>query len=138
MADFKHILTNFAESFNWDTAEIGDDSALFVFQAESGNEQTLYVTLNDEMVEFDVPSAGVFPHEEDIPADISTRLLKRNAMLSVGGWAIEEIEDQWCFSLMWNEGLDELEKMEPDDFGAIIGTLIEECDQFDRSLEEEA
>ncbi len=136
-ADFKELITELADHFDWDASEVTSDTAQFVFQAESGNEQTIFLTLNEDVVEFDIPSSCVFDSEEEVDDLISTRLMKRNAELALGAWVLEEIDDQWCFSFMWNLSLSDLEKMDPDEFCTNVGTMVEECDAFDRTWQEQ-
>jgi hypothetical protein len=136
--NFKNIMTDFAETLEWDTSSIDKDYAEFEFETEDGATHTLWVTLlDDDVVEFDIPSAAVFERERDIPDTVATLLLKRNADLIVGAWAAEEYEEEWYLSLLWNVNLAELETMAHGDFEKHIFAMVEEVDEFDGIWEED-
>ncbi len=137
MAKFKDVITHFSDTLGWGVEEILDDCATFNLSSESGNEQTLFVTLNEEVIEFDIPSAAVYNSEDEISHELSTDLLKRNAELPVGAWVLEQIDDQWCYSIMWNTSLDELEGMDEETLSEVVNTLVEECDEFDQTWQVE-
>jgi hypothetical protein len=135
---FKDIITDFAETLEWDTSAIEKDSAEFEFETESGSTHTMWATLNEDgVVEFDIPSIAEFENEEDIPDEVSTLLMKRNADLIVGGWALEEWDEAWYFSLLWTINLAELENMTHEDFQKHIFMMVEEVDEFETIWEEE-
>ncbi len=139
MPDFHDLIQEIASDCDWNTeaGEIGAESAMFTFTAESGSEQTLFLTLKGDKVELDIPSGAIFESEGDISHDVPKMLLKRNAGLDTAAWVLEEIDGQWCFSLMKKMGLDELEDIDKDEFGEIVSRMVEECDEFDRTWSEE-
>jgi hypothetical protein len=135
---FKELMIERSRDLEWTVLNLEAESAEFDLTAESGEIHTLIVTLHDDdLVEFDIPSAGVFEHEDGVPGDLAVLLLKRNMLLPVGAWALEEFSDDWAFSLLWMVSLDELERMIPDQLSANVTTLLEEVDEFDLLWEEE-
>ena len=134
MSSFKKVVKDFADTNEW-PIEWDGDLATIEFEAESGNAQTLYIGEGDGVVEFDVPSAAAFDSENAVPDEACKILLKRNVLLPVGAWVLEEIDDQWCFSVMYNEDLEVLNNMEYDELADRVATLVEECDEFDRLWE---
>lgn len=131
MASFKKLIQDFADQLGWNI-EWEDGCASVDFEFESGDVVTLYITDNDETVEFDVLSEYSYESEDDIDTDLAVTLLKRNAELSVGAWVLEEVEDEWYFSVMYNEDLDNLENMDYDELEANLNIILTEA----RSVEE--
>ncbi|NLE77476.1 MAG: hypothetical protein GX605_12090 [Chloroflexi bacterium] len=131
---FEAMIQEFAEVLEWVIQEMDEFGATCDFEAESGAVHALYITLSEDedTVEFDIPSAAAFEGAGEIPCDASIALLKRNALLPVGAWVLEQVEEQWGFSLMWNLGLEDLERMDPESVSANVATLVEECDRFNR------
>jgi hypothetical protein len=126
---FVKLINDIAETNEWEI-EWKDDMASIDFEATSGNTLTLYINNNPETIEFDVTSDAVFDSEKDAPQEISTLLLKRNILLNVGAWALEEWDGQWYYSLVYNVTAEELEPMEYDLIQSKVDALIQECDEF--------
>ncbi|HPH94595.1 MAG TPA: hypothetical protein PKW33_10200 [Anaerolineaceae bacterium] len=130
---FQEIVETIAEDNEWSINEIDEAQAVIDFETESGSTQTLYISLmEDEMVEFDIPSAAIFESEDDIAHEASSLLLKRNANRNYGYWALEEIEEKWCFSFMFMTDLEVLEASESEAIGQIVDIMVDECGQFDQ------
>lgn len=138
MNKFFDLMTGFANKLNWNTLRIDAETAEFDLEAESEEIHTLLVTLHeDDLVEFDVPSAAIFDAEEEVPGHISTLLLKRNMQLPVGSWALEEFTEDLAYSLIWTTNLNDLEKMTTEALAENITYLVEEVDEFDAMWAEE-
>ncbi len=133
---FRTLIESIASEMDWEISEIDDESAVIELEAESGSEMTLYASSDEETVEFDVPSLAVMEKESDIQGNVSTFLLKRNADLRVGAWVLEEVDDGWCYSVMYNEDLEVLQKMAKDGIISNLITIVEECDRFDELWEQ--
>lgn len=126
MADFEQIIQDFSEHLGWNIGW-GDGTARVDFETEEGDSQTVFITNNGATVEFDVLSRYFYENEADIHHPASTHLLKRNAELSVGAWVLEELNDGWHFSLMYNEDLDTLEQMDYDELATNLKLLLTEA-----------
>jgi hypothetical protein len=133
---FRTLIESITSEMDWEISEIDDESAVIELDAESGSEMTLYASSDEETVEFDVPSLAVMEKESDIQGNVSTFLLKRNADLRVGAWVLEEVDDGWCYSVMYNEDLEVLQKMAKDGIISNLITIVEECDRFDELWEQ--
>lgn len=125
MANFKEIIQDFADHFGWDV-EWGDGFASVDFEIESGETLTLFITDNDETVEFDVLSEYCYEDEEAIDHSVSTQMLMRNAELAVGAWVLEQLDDGWHFAVMYNEDVDTLKDMDYDELMANLDIILTE------------
>jgi hypothetical protein len=135
---FKEMMIEVSAALEWTVLNLEAESAEFDLTSGSGEIHTLIVTLHDDdLVEFDIPSAGVFDTEDDVPGDIAVLLLKRNMLLPVGAWALEEFTDDWAFSMVWTVPLEELQRLSNEALQANVTTLLEEVDEFDQMWEEE-
>lgn len=133
---FEKLIKDIAENLEWDvTWEDGMASA--DFEAESGNSLTLYISNDEGTIQFDVASEAGFASEDDIPHEVSTQLLKRNLLLDVGAWVVEEWGDEWYYSVVYPTNIESLEPMEYEDIQDIVDALIEECDEFNEIWTEE-
>ncbi|MEI7990147.1 MAG: hypothetical protein WCI88_14015, partial [Chloroflexota bacterium] len=100
-------------------------------------EYDVFASLDEELVEFYVPSSAVFEKEADIPGKMSTLLLKRNAQLDYGTWVLEEIDGQWVYGLVYDEHLENLASLSEEDVADFVESLVDECDVFERVWEKE-
>lgn len=130
-ANFKSTVKNYCQQIGWKIADIDDKHATLIFTMDSGRDQRLFLIRYEETIEFSVPSLIQIADEDDIPHQISTVLLKRNASKIYGFWAIEEINKKYTFSIMHNA---QLELMNVDFFAAVVRSLISECDEFEDML----
>lgn len=128
-SDFKKAVPAMAKENGWTVSEVGDSRAVLEFQTGKGRMQALYILKYPETLEFSVPSAAIYNSLDDIPDGLGTALLKRNNELQTGFWALEQIGDQWVFSVMRNEAMDNLHV---ENFGKIVEALVTECDRFER------
>lgn len=127
MASFREIIQDFADHLGWEVDWSGK-SVSVDFETEPGEVQTVFITNNDdETVEFDVFSNYFYENEEDIDHEVSTQLLMRNAKLTVGSWVLEQLEDGWHFSVMYNEDLDALEPMDYNELQVNLNTILSEA-----------
>jgi hypothetical protein len=129
---FEALMMGYIENNHWDNYEIDDDLVSIEFEAESGNTQTIYCSLHEDTVEFDIPSAIVYDSLEQVDINIAMHQLTRNSQLRIGFWVLEEIEDKFCFSLMWNMPLEMLEVLNDDWFSQSIFDMIMEVDLFEQ------
>ena len=110
---------------------------------EDGYTFTLFLEHDAEEEEllFSIPSHAVFDHEEDIPDEVSTFLLKRNVAEDViGHWALEELEEGWQYILYHDlplTGNDYEQDIPPEEFRSNLYLLIEEVEEFNELWEEE-
>jgi hypothetical protein len=128
---FEEIIETFGSEVGWEFDEIDETHAVVSFEMDSGRTEVLYITNNDDLVEFDIPTIARFVSEQEIPGDFSTLLLKRNSMLNYGLWTVEEIDGDFYFSLMYNEELKMLRTRTADEFAAIVDILLHECDEIE-------
>jgi|GEM_PF-5270550 len=133
---FQEMIDDIAENNEWEV-EWNEGMASIDFEAESGNVITLYITFNEGVVEFDMTSEAGFASEEEIPSELSTLLLKRNSLLSVGAWAVEDWDGEWYYSLLYNTTLAELEPMEYETIQEKVDAMVEEVDEFNGIWAEE-
>jgi hypothetical protein len=128
-SDFKKAVPAMAKENGWTVSEVNADRAILEFQTGKGRTQTLYILKYPDTLEFSVPSAAAYNSLDEIPDGLATSMLKRNDELQTGFWALEEIGQQWVFSVMRNE---ELDRLHVENFGKIVEALVEECDRFER------
>ena len=133
---FEKLINDIAENLEWEI-EWENGMASIDFEAESGNVLTLYITENEGSIQFDVTSEAGFDSEENISHEISTLLLKRNVLLDVGAWAIEQWGEEWYFAVMFVTNAEELEPMPYETIQSKVDLLVEECDEFNTIWAEE-
>lgn len=127
-ANFRTTIRNYCNQIGWKIAEIDDKHATLLFDMNSGRTQKLYIIRYGEVLEFSVPSLLQADDDDEIPHPLSTLLLKRNAQMSIGFWAIEEINQKFTFSIMHNAPL---ELINVKFFEAVVNSLISECDELE-------
>ena len=133
---FEKLINDIAENLEWEVAW-EDDMASVDFEAESGNNLTLYISNDEGAIQFDVASDAGFASEDDIPHEVSTQLLKRNLLLDIGAWVVEAWGDEWYYSVVYSTNIEALEPMEYEEIQGIVDALIEECDEFNEICAEE-
>lgn len=137
---FRQAIEKYARELEWEIAEIEDDRVVFEFEMESGNELSVYLDYDEDMLIFSVPSIAVYDAEEDINDRVSTLLLKRNAEVETGFWALEELEEGWGYVLYHDQKLSsgEFEQdLDSETFRNIIEAMLDECEEFNQIWEEE-
>jgi len=130
--NFKKTVRNYCSSIGWDIADLTDKKAVLDFEMESGRAQRLYIIRYDSTLEFSVPSIYNFESEDEIPHFISTILMQKNSTKKIGFWCIEEISDKHYYSVMHNA---EIELMNEEYFSTVVRTLINDCDEFETTIE---
>ncbi len=133
-ANFKSTIRNYCSQIGWKIAEIDDKHAILIFEMDSGRTQKLFIIKYGEVLEFSVPSLLQSDDEDEIPHQLSTLLLKRNAQMSIGFWAIEEISQKFTFSIMHNAPI---ELMNVNFFQAVVNSLVNECDELEGLMDDE-
>lgn len=133
-ANFKSTIRNYCSQIGWNIAELDDNHTTLLFEMDSGRTQKLYIIRYGEVLEFSVPSLLQSDDEDEIPHQLSTLLLKRNAQMSIGFWAIEEINQKFTFSIMHNAPI---ELMNVSFFKAVVNSLISECDELEGLMVDE-
>jgi len=131
------IIKRIAKANQWSIEEIEEDEVHLLVESDGGNEYDVFASLDEELVEFYVPSSAVFEKEADIPGKMSTLLLKRNAQLDYGTWVLEEIDGQWVYGLVYDEHLENLASLSEEDVADFVESLVDECDVFERVWEKE-
>jgi hypothetical protein len=131
------IIKKIAKANQWSIEEIEEDEVHLLVESDGGNEYDVFASLDEELVEFYVPSSAVFEKEADIPGKMSTLLLKRNAQLDYGTWVLEEIDGQWVYGLVYDEHLENLASLSEEDVADFVESLVDECDVFERVWEKE-
>ena len=134
---FKKFIGDFAKYMEWEVEEINEEGTWFSLEAESGSELELFISMEEEVVYFDVPSEITYPDEKDVPDHASTLLLKRNALLPVGGWCLDEYEEGWCFSLKWSLDLETLAGMSHENLEGVLNALADEVEEFNEIWKED-
>jgi hypothetical protein len=126
-SDFKKAVPAMAKENGWKVADVNDDRAVLQFEASAGRIQTLYILKYPHTLEFSAPSQAVFSTLDEVPDGLAARFLQRNTELRQGFWALEEIDNHWVFSMMYNEAL---ARLHVNNFGQIARDLLSECDRF--------
>lgn len=137
---FLDTIRDYAKRLNWNLTELDNDSAVLDFEIESGNDLSVYIDRDEDSIVFSVPSNAMEDEEEDLPDEASTFLLKRNAEIPVGFWALEETEDGWGYVLYHDQKIiaGNLEQnLNLEAFQKLVTALLEECEEFNDEWEEE-
>lgn len=132
--DFASLVEGYCDQIGWKIAESDNDHAVLKFKMSSGRSQTLLIVPFDSALEFSVPSALVFNSDVDLPHELSTLLLLRNARSPCAFWTIQEAENQCFYSCMYNVNL---ELMDAQHFRMIVESLVSECDALEQLLLEQ-
>lgn len=129
--DFQHTIKGYCKRCGFEIYEIDDSHATLVFKMPSGQDQILYIRPFGSTLEFSVPSALKVDRLEDLPHELSTKLLERSSSQKIGFWCIEEFGGQYAYSYMHNA---EMKLITPEYFGQIVVALVQECEQFELAL----
>lgn len=129
--NYQSTIRNYCKQLGWQIAEINDRRTILKFTMESGTEQTLFIILYDNTLEFSCPSGLKFGDIEDVPGWLSTMLLDKNSNYKVGFWAIETIGGKYHFSIMHNA---EISLIDVDYFRTVVLRLINECDKLEQMI----
>lgn len=128
---FQRTIKDYCNRCGWRIAEIDDSYAKLIFTMPSGQDQALFIVPYQSTLEFSVPSALMVDRLEDIPHELSTKLLQRSSETKIGFWCIEEIGDNYVYSYMHNA---EIQLINLEYFANVVQTLIIECEEFEQQL----
>lgn len=130
-ASTQKMIQEYCEKHMWKIAKISAEGAEIIFKMSTGNEQHLYIIQYGNTLEFSVPSGATHATLEDVPHQLSTLLLKKNAELRVGFWAIEKIGDMVAYSIIHNIVKEQIDEKI---FGEVVQILVFECEKFEQAL----
>jgi len=126
--NFQTTIQNYCDQIGWSVAGMNQDQAILVFEMESGREQIVSIIRYEQILEFTVPTMIESETEEDIPHELSTILMKRNAGMSFGFWAIKQINDKFTFCIMHNLPF---EFITVDYFKTVTDALYSQCEELE-------
>jgi len=130
---FRSTVESYCQNLDWNIYKIDNKTAVIKFNMESGSTQTVFIIKYDLTIEFSCPSGLKFDDVDDIPHRLSTLLLQKNAQYKLGFWGIENIGDQQVFSIIHNA---EMSLIDVDYFRRVVIQLVDECDEFERTIED--
>jgi hypothetical protein len=130
---FRSTVESYCQNLDWNIYKIDNKMAVIKFNMESGSTQTVFIIKYDFTIEFSCPSGLKFDDVDDVPHNLSTLLLKKNAQYKLGFWGIENIGDQQVFSIIHNA---EMSLIDVDYFRRVVIQLVDECDEFERTIED--
>jgi hypothetical protein len=131
--NFQSTLIRYCSQIGWRIAEINSNKAVIKFNMDSGSTQTVFILRYNTTLEFSCPSGLKFDSFDYIPHQLSSYLLKDSSKYKIGFWCIEEINGRQVFSIMHNA---EISLLDINYFVNIVQTLINKCDEFERSAEQ--
>ena len=88
---FRSTIEGYCRDIGWNISSIDNQIAVIRFDMESGSTQTLLIVKYDSTLEFSCPSGLKFDDIDDIPHNLSTFLLGKNAEYKLGFWALQKI-----------------------------------------------
>ncbi len=130
---FRLTIEGYCRNLGWNITLIDDIMAVIKFSMESGSTQTLLIFKYDSTLEFSCPSGLKFDDIDDVPHGLSTLLLRNNAQYKLGFWCLQKLGDKQTFSIIHNA---EMSLIDVDYFRRVVIRLVEECDEFEQSIEE--
>ncbi|MEG3927142.1 hypothetical protein [Microcoleus sp. D3_18a_C4] len=130
---FRSTIEGYCRDIGWNISRIDNEIAVIKFDMESGTTQTLLIVKYDSTLEFSCPSGLKFDEIDDVPHNLSTFLLGKNAEYKLGFWALQKLGGKQTFSIIHNA---EMSLIDVNYFGRVIIRLIQECDDFERKIEE--
>ncbi|XZN92102.1 MAG: hypothetical protein ACM65M_04405 [Microcoleus sp.] len=130
---FRSTIEGYCRDIGWKISSIDNEIAVIKFDMESGSTQTLLIVKYDSTLEFSCPSGLKFDDIDDVPHNLSTFLLGKNAEYKLGFWALQKIGRKQTFSIIHNA---EMSLIDVNYFGRLVVKLIQECDDFERKIEE--
>jgi 8-oxo-dGTP pyrophosphatase MutT (NUDIX family) len=130
-AYFKRAVKTFCEEQKLELDEIDEDHAEIVFVIPADRKKRVYLARYDSTVEFSLLGSTVFDAETEVPGELSTNLLLRNARKKVGFWCIDKIKGKFVYSFMHNA---ELKLLDGQQFFDIISGLIAESEAIEELM----
>jgi len=129
---FEKTIRNYCEQIGWKIKDINHERAILKFNMNSGTTQTVFIIRYESTLEFSCPSGLKYNSFDDIPHQLSTYLLEKNSKYKIAFWCIEEIGGEKHYSIMHNA---EISLMNVQYFKNIVNKVIEECDDFEQSVQ---
>jgi hypothetical protein len=129
--NYQSTIRKYCNQLGWKIADLNDRRAILKFTADSGTNQTLFIIRYDTTLEFSCPSGVKFPDRDSVSGWMSTLLLCQNATFKVGFWSIENLDNQYVFSIMHNA---EISLIDVNYFRKVILQIINQCDEFEQSV----
>lgn len=129
---FRSTIEGYCRDIGWKISSIDNQIAVIKFDMESGSTQTLFIVKYDSTLEFSCPSGLKFDDIDDIPHNLSTFLLGKNAEYKLGFWALQKIGEKQTFSIIHNA---EMSLIDVNYFRKILIILVEKCDEFEQNIE---
>jgi hypothetical protein len=129
---FRSTIEGYCRDIGWNISSIDNQRAVIRFDMESGSTQTLFIVKYDSTLEFSCPSGLKFDEIDDIPHNLSTFLLGKNAEYKLGFWALQKIGGKQIFSIIHNA---EMSLIDVNYFGRVVIMLVEKCDEFEQYIE---
>lgn len=130
---FRSTIEGYCRDIGWNISSIDNEIAVIKFNMESGSTQTLLIVKYDSTLEFSCPSGLKFDDIDDVPHNLSTFLLGKNAEYKLGFWALQKLGSKQTFSIIHNA---EMSLIDVNYFARLVVKLIQECDDFERKIEE--
>lgn len=131
--NFESTIKKYARQIGWELYDLRSDRAMLKFKTHSGSSQTVFVIRFDKTLEFSCPSGLEYENFDEIPHQLSSLLLRKNSEYKIGFWCIEQIADRLVFSIMHNAPMN---LISVGYFEMIIEKLVENCDDFEKFLQE--
>lgn len=129
--NFIPTMESYCKQAGWEIANKNDEQIILVFEMASGREQFVSIVRYDDILEFTVPTSFESETEEEIPHELSTALMKQNAGMSFGFWAIKKINDKFIFCIMHNLPFDIITI---DYFKTVVTAMYNECEELEEFL----
>lgn len=129
---FRSTIEGYCRDIGWNISSIDNQIAVIRFDMESGSTQTLLIVKYDSTLEFSCPSGLKFDDIDDIPHNLSTFLLGKNAEYKLGFWALQKIGGKQTFSIIHNA---EMSLIDVNYFRKLLIMLVEKCDEFEQNIE---
>lgn len=129
---FRSTIEGYCRDIGWKISSIDNQIAVIRFDMESGSTQTLFIVKYDSTLEFSCPSGLKFDDIDDIPHNLSTFLLGKNAEYKLGFWALQKIGEKQTFSIIHNA---EMSLIDVNYFRKLLIILVEKCDEFEQNIE---
>ncbi len=129
---FRSTIEGYCRDIGWKISSIDNQIAVIRFDMESGSTQTLFIVKYDSTLEFSCPSGLKFDDIDDIPHNLSTFLLGKNAEYKLGFWALQKIGGKQTFSIIHNA---EMSLIDVNYFRKLLIILVEKCDEFEQNIE---
>lgn len=121
---FADFISDLCTQIGWKLSDFDDELAVLEFDVGADRCQVVLLTPDESGLVIRAPSGPTFETEADIPDELSSSLLKRNAANRYTHWLIIKIEDQYLYACTSN-----LDPTKIDALGlkTAIELVIKEC-----------